>query len=70
MKDYVNMKDVGYEYLDQFIDLEKPPISGFLPLPLTIERECNGEMVEYDVTKDVKKWVGDGTLNALFNIEV
>ena len=69
-KDYVNLKDVGYAYLDQFIEVEKPPISEFLPLPLTIERECNGEMVEYDVTKDVEKWVGDGTLNPLFNIGV
>ncbi len=67
-KDYVNMKDIGYEYLDQFIDVEKPPLVDFLPL--TILRECNGEMVEYDISEEVSNWKGDGTLDAFFKIGV
>ena len=69
-KDYVNMKDVGYEYLDQFSGVEKPPLTEFLPINLTIERECNGELVKYNVNKEVTEWKGDGTLNAFFNIGV
>ena len=62
------MKDIGYEYLDQFIDVEKPPLVDFLPL--TILRECNGEMVEYDISEEVSNWKGDGTLDAFFKIGV
>ena len=69
-KDYVNMKDVGYEYLDQFSGVEKPPLTEFLPINLTIERECNGELVKYNVNKEVTEWKGDGTLDAFFNIGV
>ena len=51
---------------------QKPPIFGikvdFLPIDLTIERECNGELVKYNVNKEVADWKGDGTLDAFFKV--
>ena len=43
---------------------------GDYPVDLTIERECNGEMVKYDISKELTEWKGDGTLDAFFNIGV
>ncbi len=69
-KDYVNTYQKGYDYLYQFTGVEKPPLTEFLPINLTIERECNGELVKYNVNKEVTEWKGDGTLDAFFNIGV
>ena len=35
---------------------------------LEIERECNGEVVTYNVNKEVSNWKGDGSLDAFFNL--
>ena len=67
-KDYVNTYQKGYDYLYQFTGVEKPPLTEFLPINLTIERECNGELVKYNVNKEVTEWKGGGTLDAFFNI--
>ena len=65
---YVNSAKDGYEFLYNQTGVQKPPIIEFLPFDLEIERECNGEMVKYNVSKEFKEWRGDGTLDKFFNI--
>ena len=66
---YVNSAKDGYEFLYNQTGVQKPPIIEFLPFDLEIERECNGEMVKYNVSKEFKEWSGDGTLDKFFNIK-
>ena len=65
---YVNTLDEGIAWMNQMTGIK----AEFLPLSidLTIERECNGELVTYNVNKEVADWKGDGTLDAFFNIGV
>ena len=66
-RDYVNSSDDGYEYLYDMTGVEKP---NFLPFNLEVEVECpcDGSKFMLDVSKEVKEWRGDGTLDAFFNI--
>ena len=66
-RDYVNSAEDGFEYLYDMTGIEKP---NFLPINLEIEVECpcDGTKFMLDVSKEVKEWKGDGTLNAFFNM--
>ena len=65
---YVNTVDEGEIWMCGVIPTYKPPLTNFLPIDLTIERECNGELVKYNVNQEVSEWKGDGTLDAFFKI--
>ncbi len=70
-EEYVNSFDEGIVWMSSVIPNWKPPIVPpveYLPIDLTIERECNGELVKYNVNKEVSDWKGDGTLDAFFKI--
>ena len=62
---YVNTLDEGIAWMNQMTGIK----AEFLPLliDLTIERECNGELVKYNVNKEVSEWKGDGTLDKFFS---
>ena len=63
---YCNSVKVGHQWLHEYTGT-KPSIDlNLLPIDLTIERECNGEMVKYDISKEVTEWKCDGTLTAFF----
>ncbi len=57
----------GISPLPTFLSYHYPEVD-FLPIDLTIERECNGELVKYNVNKEVADWKGDGTLDAFFKV--
>lgn len=64
-KDYANMKEDGYRYLDSF--LPESEIST-LPFDLTIQVPCNGKLIDVKLNDTLKEWKGDGTLDKFFNI--
>ena len=66
-RDYVNSAEDGFEYLYDMTGIEKP---NFLPINLEVEVECpcDGTKFMLDVSKEVKEWRGDGTLDAFFNM--
>ena len=64
---YCNSVEEGHKWLNQMTGIKKPLVD-FLPIDLTIERECNGELVKYNVNKEVADWKGDGTLDAFFKV--
>ena len=64
---YCNSVEEGHKWLNQMTGIKKPLVD-FLPIDLTIERECNGELVKYNVNQEVSEWKGDGTLDAFFKI--
>lgn len=75
---YVNSFYAGKRWIEQnferdtdiFKYIDKKPLFDMLPLNLEVEVECpcDGSKFMIDVSKEVKEWKGDGTLDAFFNI--
>lgn len=63
---YVNLKDIGYDFLHEYTGIDKPAIESTCLKTLNKSLICPhcGESIE----KKIEEWVADGTLNPFFNI--